>query len=119
VHDGADAAALARNVAERLRDAGMSIVVNAGGGSMKSQMKRADASAARYALIIGQDEASTDTVAVKPLRESGEQFAVPALEVARRLLEMCPHARGSAAALSTEGERSALGTAHRAHLNKG
>ena len=88
VHDGADAGALARSLAERLRDAGMSIVVNAGGGSMKSQMKRADASAARYALIIGQDEASTDTVAVKPLREGGEQFAVPALEVARRLEQM-------------------------------
>jgi histidyl-tRNA synthetase len=88
VHDGADAATLARSLAERLRDAGMSIVVNAGGGSMKSQMKRADASAARYALIIGQDEASTDTVAVKPLREGGEQFAVPALEVAARLEQM-------------------------------
>jgi histidyl-tRNA synthetase len=62
VHDGADAGLLARSVAERLRDAGMSIVVNAGGGSMKSQMKRADASCARYAIIIGQDEASTDTV---------------------------------------------------------
>ena len=85
VHDGADAAALARNVAERLRDAGMNIVVNAGGGSMKSQMKRADASAARYALIIGQDEAGTDTVAVKPLREGGEQFAVPSRDLAQRL----------------------------------
>jgi histidyl-tRNA synthetase len=66
----------------------MDIVVNAGGGSMKSQMKRADASAARYALIIGQDEASTDTVAVKPLREGGEQVAVPAMEVAARLEKM-------------------------------
>jgi histidyl-tRNA synthetase len=88
VHDGADAAALARNVAERLRDAGMSIIVNAGGGSMKSQMKRADASSARYALIIGQDEASTDTVAVKPLREGGEQFAVPSRDLAQRLRDI-------------------------------
>jgi histidyl-tRNA synthetase len=85
VHDGADAAVLARNVAERLRDAGMDIVVNAGGGSMKSQMKRADASLARYALIIGQDEASTGTVAVKPLRADGEQVAVPSMELAQRL----------------------------------
>ena len=85
VHDGVEAGELARNVAERLRDAGMDIVVNAGGGSMKSQMKRADASGARYALIIGQDEASTDTVAMKPLRESGEQVAVPSLELAQRL----------------------------------
>jgi histidyl-tRNA synthetase len=88
VHDGADAGLLARTVAERLRDAGMSIIVNAGGGSMKSQMKRADASCARYAIIIGQDEASTDTVAVKPLREGGEQIAVPALEVTDRITRM-------------------------------
>jgi len=88
VHDGADAGLLARSVAERLRDAGMSVVVNAGGGSMKSQMKRADASCARYAIIIGQDEASTDTVAVKPLREGGEQIAVPALEVTDRITRM-------------------------------
>ena len=86
VHDGADAATLARNVAERLRDAGLRIVVNAGGGSIKSQMKRADASAARFALIIGEEEAATDSVAIKPLREGGEQFAVPSREVAQRLL---------------------------------
>ncbi|MFO1311973.1 MAG: histidine--tRNA ligase [Burkholderiales bacterium] len=85
VHDGADAAALAWSVAERLRDAGLRIVVNAGGGSMKSQMKRADASAARFALIIGQEEAATDSVAIKPLREGGDQFAVPSREVAQRL----------------------------------
>jgi len=85
VHDGAAAGMLARKVAERLRDAGMKIVVNAGGGSMKSQMKRADASAARYALIIGEDEAATDTVAIKPLRDTGEQTAVRADELASRL----------------------------------
>jgi histidyl-tRNA synthetase len=71
-----------------LRDAGMAIVVNAGGGSIKSQMKRADASAARYALIIGEDEASTDTVAVKPLRGGGEQIAVPVRDLAARLAAM-------------------------------
>ena len=40
-----------------LRDAGHAVVLNAGGGSFKSQMKRADASGARYALIVGDDEA--------------------------------------------------------------
>jgi histidyl-tRNA synthetase len=85
VHDGDAAASLARRVAETLRDAGHAIVVNAGGGSMKSQMKRADASGARYALIIGDEEAATNAVAVKPLRESGEQVAVPAHDVASRL----------------------------------
>ena len=40
---------------------------------------------ARYALIIGEDEAAADTVAIKPLREAGEQIAVPARELAARL----------------------------------
>ena len=47
--------------AEMLRDAGHAVVVNAGGGSFKSQMKKADASGARYALIIGDDEAAAGT----------------------------------------------------------
>ncbi|MCC6195415.1 MAG: histidine--tRNA ligase [Burkholderiales bacterium] len=88
VHDGDAAGLLARKVAERLRDEGHAIVVNAGGGSMKSQMKRADASAAHYALIIGDEEAATDTVAVKPLRSKGEQAAFPAHELAARLQAM-------------------------------
>ena len=85
VHAGDAAAPLARRVAESLRDAGHAIVVNAGGGSFKSQMKKADASGAHVALIIGEDEAAAGTVAIKPLRESGEQVAVPAAEVAARL----------------------------------
>ncbi len=78
VHVGEAAAALAYRAAEALRDAGHAVVVNAGGGSFKSQMKRADASGARYALLIGDDEAAANAVAVKPLREPGEQRAVPA-----------------------------------------
>lgn len=85
VHDGDDAGVLARKVAEHLRDAGLAVVVNAGGGSMKSQMKRADASGATYALIVGDDEARTDTVAIKPLRAAGEQVAVASRDVVSRL----------------------------------
>ena len=77
VHDGDAAARLAWRAGEMLRDAGCAIVVNAGGGSFKSQMKKADASGARYALLIGADEAAADSVSVKPLRESGEQKTVP------------------------------------------
>jgi histidyl-tRNA synthetase len=81
VHVGDAAAPLARRVAEELRSAGCAIVVNAGSGSFKTQMKRADASGARYALIVGDDEAAAGTVAIKPLRESGEQRAVAACDV--------------------------------------
>ena len=68
-----------------LRDAGLAIVVNAGEGSFKSQMKRADASGARYALIVGDDEAAANRVGVKPLRVAGEQIALAPAEVAARL----------------------------------
>jgi len=77
VHDGDAAGRLARRAGEMLRDAGCEIVVNAGGGSFKSQMKKADASGARYALLIGADEAAAEAVSVKPLREPGEQRTVP------------------------------------------
>jgi histidyl-tRNA synthetase len=85
VHAGDAAAPLARRVADTLRDAGHMAVVHAGGGGFKAQMKRADASGARYALIIGDDEAAKGTVSVKPLRESGEQFAVAASDIVSRL----------------------------------
>jgi histidyl-tRNA synthetase len=77
VHDGGPASRLAWRAGEMLRDAGLSVIVNAGGGSFKSQMKRADASGARYALLIGADEAAAEAVSVKPLRESAEQHTVP------------------------------------------
>jgi histidyl-tRNA synthetase len=51
-------------------------------------MKRADASGARYALIIGDNEAAAGTVAVKPLRGGGEQTEVPADRIATRLREL-------------------------------
>jgi histidyl-tRNA synthetase len=76
VHVGEAAASLARAAAERLRDAGLAVIVNAGGGSFKAQMKRADASGARFALIVGEDEASANRVAVKPLRAVGEQITL-------------------------------------------
>ena len=85
VHAGADAAPLARRIGETLRDDGHAVVVNAGGGSFKSQMKKADASGARFALIIGDEEAATGTVAVKPLRAGGDQVAVAAADVPARL----------------------------------
>ncbi|GAB0150326.1 MAG: histidine--tRNA ligase [Marichromatium sp.] len=62
-------------LAERLRDAlpELRLVVHAGGGSFKSQFKRADKSGARYALILGEDEAERGVVGVKALREQVEQ----------------------------------------------
>ena len=55
-------------VLEPLRAAGLSVLMHAGGGSMKSQFKKADASGARYALVFGADEIAQGMVALKPLR---------------------------------------------------
>jgi histidyl-tRNA synthetase len=84
VHAGERAGVLARRIAETLRDHGAAVVLHAGGGSFKSQMKKADASGAHLALIIGDDEAATQTVAIKPLREGGDQIAVPVRELPAR-----------------------------------
>jgi len=84
VHAGERASALARHVAEVLRDHGAAIVLHAGGGSFKSQMKRADASGARLAIIVGDDEAAAGTVAIKNLRDGGDQVAVPVRDIAAR-----------------------------------
>jgi histidyl-tRNA synthetase len=73
VHQGEAAERFAPVVAERLRDAGVSVLMHCGGGSFKSQMRRADASGARLAVIIGDDEAQVSEVSVKDLRQAGEQ----------------------------------------------
>ena len=61
------------NAAESMRSAGFSVVLNVGGGSFKSQMKRADRSGARYAAILGDDEAISGDISLKPLLIAGEQ----------------------------------------------
>ncbi len=69
-----DAAAVvpAAALCEALRSAGLAVVVHAAGkdglGSMKSQFRKADASGARHAIILGADERAQGMVAVKPLR---------------------------------------------------
>lgn len=73
VHVGEPAARLARFVGERLRDAGLQVITHGGGGSFKSQMKKADASQAHYAILIGEEEAATGELSLKPLRAAGEQ----------------------------------------------
>jgi histidyl-tRNA synthetase len=73
VHAGEAAQAYAWQVAAALRGAGLDTVLHCGGGSFKSQMKKADASRARYALIIGDDEAAAQQVSLKPLRDGAEQ----------------------------------------------
>lgn len=63
-----EAQRVAATLAEQLRDAGLKVVVHAGSVSFKSQFKRADASGATVAVILGADELSRQTASVKWLR---------------------------------------------------
>ncbi len=79
VHAGKDAERIAWRLAEEWRDAGKSVVMGTG-GSFKSQMKKADASGARFAVIIGEEEVASKSVSLKPLRGGGEQKKLAPLE---------------------------------------
>lgn len=72
-HSGEGAAQFAMGAAESMRDGGLAIILDCSGASFKSQMKKADGSGARYAVLIGVDEVAMQQVSVKPLREAAEQ----------------------------------------------
>ncbi len=82
VHVGEQADSVAMQVAEQLRNASLSVVLHCGGGSFKSQMKKADASGARFAVILGEDEVKAGVVSLKSLRVQAEQVSVTTEEVA-------------------------------------
>jgi len=88
VHQGEAAGRFAFRVAEALRGAGFAIQLHCGGGSFKSQMKKADASGAQLALVIGDDEAAANAVGVKPLRGGFEQ---PATQATVDINELADH----------------------------
>lgn len=84
---GDAAQAKAYQLAEQLRDAqpARAVMVHAGGGSFKSQMKKADKSGAAVAVILGDNEVAAQAVAIKPLRSAdgkGEQLSVAFPELA-------------------------------------
>jgi histidyl-tRNA synthetase len=74
-------------LAEELRDAiaGIRIEMNLGGGSFKSQMKRADKSGAKFALILGEQELADGQIGIKPLRSQDDQSSVALDELAATL----------------------------------
>ncbi len=81
VHQGAAAQLQAFVLAERIRDAGLDVVLHcagsAGMGNFKAQMKRADQGGAQFAIILGEDEVKNETASVKAMRgEQGESQQV-------------------------------------------
>ena len=85
--EGADLAALL--LADKLREdnSWLRVQTHCGGGSFKSQMKKADKSGARYALLLGETELADGTAAVKDLRGEAEQQTIPQAELAAWLAD--------------------------------
>ncbi len=60
-------------LSEKLRDQGLSVQCNCGGGNLKSQLRRADKSGARFALLLGEQEREDQVASVKDLRTQGAE----------------------------------------------
>ena len=77
----------ALKLSETLRSYGLKVVLNSGGSSFKSQMKRADKSGAAFAVILGDDEMKEGVAQVKSLRVENQQSKMPLDELAQFLLK--------------------------------
>lgn len=87
VNVGDAANRLAAQWSEELRNAlpGLRVLVDCQGGSFKSQLRRADRSGARWALVMGESEAAAAVAGLKPLRAEAEQDTVSLPELIQRL----------------------------------
>ena len=98
VHQGEEAAVQAFIIAERLRDTGLDVILHCSAdgtpASFKSQMKKADASGAAFAVVLGENELAQGMVGVKPLRsatldttgQKNEQATVPVEDLTEFLI---------------------------------
>ena len=81
VQIGDEAQRQAAILAEQMRDEGIRVIVHAGGGSFKSQFKRADSSNASIAVILAGDELAAGVASVKMLRADAQQDGVAQVQV--------------------------------------
>jgi histidyl-tRNA synthetase len=79
----------AMQLATKLREAlpSLRLQMHLGGGNFKKQMKKANESGARFALILGEDEVADAKASIKDLRESGEQITLEQDQIANWLTE--------------------------------
>ncbi|MET0107819.1 MAG: histidine--tRNA ligase [Candidatus Thiodiazotropha sp.] len=77
-------------LAERLRSAlpTLRLISHCGGGTFKNQLKKADRSQARYALVLGEDEVARREIGLKPLRSEGKQEQIALSQLETRLAEL-------------------------------
>ena len=87
LHHGGETEVRAMKIAEALRDQGVRVVMTAGSQSIKSQMKKADASGARFAVFATADELAGGNVGVKALREGETQFTEQTLVAIDSIVE--------------------------------
>jgi histidyl-tRNA synthetase len=92
LHQGGATRQQAFLLAERLRDAGLDVILHAGESSLKSQMRKADASGAEFAVIVGETELAAGAAAMKALRPgatgaTADQRIVPLAELADTLVD--------------------------------
>ena len=80
---GVQVLAIAENIREEFPQ--LRLLTHCGGGNFKKQMKRADKSNAKFALILGDDELLAEKISVKPLREQGDQQTVALSQIANWL----------------------------------
>ncbi|HUP92379.1 MAG TPA: histidine--tRNA ligase [Solimonas sp.] len=87
---GEPAQRAATRLAEQLRDAlpGVRLALNAGGGKLPAQLKRADRSGARFALVLGEAEIAQQAVQVKSLRDESPQLTLGWPELSGRLASL-------------------------------
>ena len=78
----------ALQLAERLREDApqLSITAHCGGGSFKSQFKKADRSGAFYAVVLGESEVANGRFTLKPLRSADEQLTTEYEELVKLLV---------------------------------
>ena len=74
VNDGVGAAEVAFSLAQELRTLGYKVIQHLGGGSFKSQFKKADSSGARLSLVIGENEVKLNQVVLKLMAEQKQEL---------------------------------------------
>ena len=84
-----DAASQGFLLAEHLRDQHLKVIVNCGGGGLRKQLKKADQSGARFAVVIGEDELRSQTLTLKSLRTDEVQIRLTKAELVEYLKPAC------------------------------
>lgn len=79
-------------VGEQIRSAfpGLRCIVHCSGGKFKAQLKKADVSGARVALIFGDDEVSRQQVSIKSLRDDSDQCTISRTDTTKYLKKFFP-----------------------------